>query len=387
MKDLIDKTNPFPKYYQVRELLKQDIDKGKFKPGEMIPSTPQLMQKYSVSQNTVRQAIASLAQKGILYSDHGRGTFVSNLNNIHKDKTETSALIGLLVPSIDRPFVYSEIAASIEVEAHERGYNVLFGNFHHDFVKMKKYIASFAARNVDGIILVPCMTNESTEYEKKNATLIRLLERYSIPFILLDGYSETIKTDSVSMDNERAGFIVTEHLIKQGYKRIAFVKGSYMTSVKDRMKGYAKALNHYGLKFNKNLILKNTASQINSFLSSGSGIDAFVCAHDGIAVKVLEMAGKKGLNVPSDIGVAGFDANASFLNTPIPLTSIHQPVSDIGEKTADLLFDKIEGKRNKVERIFMEPELVVRISSLKNTKNISQIVKFYNEYSKDCMKV
>ncbi|MFA7184749.1 MAG: GntR family transcriptional regulator [Victivallales bacterium] len=370
MANIINNTSPMPKYYQVMELLKKEIDSGKFKRGQALPSNPQLMQKYAVSQNTVRQAIASLVHKGLVYTDHGRGTFVSELNNSGRSRTKTSALIGLLVPSIDRPFIYSGVALAIEAEAHARGYNVLLGNFHHDFVMMKKYIASFVAQNVAGIVLVPCMAKGGdAEYEKKNATLVRLLEKSSIPFVFFDGYLETMKTDCVAMNNEKAGFIATEHLIKQGYKRIAFLKCSYITSVKDRINGYKKALKHYGFKVDEKLIVKNTISGINTLLNADSKVDGIVCVHDGAAVKVLDILRKRKLEAPASIGVVGFDDNAAFLNASMPLTSIRQPLHEIGQQAINLLFDKIEGKTAKAGKIiFTEPELVVRASSLRTLK-------------------
>ncbi len=377
MADIIDNTSPMPKYHQVMELLKKDIESGKYKRGKALPSTPQLMQKYAVSQNTVRQAVASLVQKGLVYTDHGRGTFVSELNN-NSNQANMSSLIGLLVPSIDRPFVYSGVAFEIEAQAHARGYNVLLGNFHHDFIMMKKYIASFVAHNVAGVVLVPCMNKgDNVEYEKKNTTLVKLLEKSSIPFVFFDGYLENMKTDCVTMDNEKAGFIATEHLINQGYKKIAFLKCSYITSVRDRINGYKKALNHYGLKVDEKLIVKNTASGINALLNANLGVDGIVCVNDGVAVQVLDFLRKRKLEVPADIGLVGFDDNAAFLNASVPVTSIRQPLKRIGKEAINLLFNKIEkGTTKSGKIIFTEPELVVRTSSLRTSK-VSQMEECY----------
>ena len=361
MASTIDSRSPLPKYYQLSELLKKEINNGKIKQGEAIPSNPKLMQKYAVSQNTVRQAINMLVQKGLLYTDQGRGTFVSELS-LDAMNNKNSGLIGVIVPSIDKPFIYSGIVFSIESETHRNGYNILLGNTNNDFAKMKRYITSFGKRNVDGIILVSHMTSGDTEYETKNMILIRLMNKMSIPFVFFDGYLDEIETDCVLMDNEKAGFILTEHLIKQGYKRIAFIRSSYMSSVRDRIKGYKKALQQYGLEFNGKQIInkrnfKDIASAYNSLLNSSLNIDSIICVHDDLAVKVL--------SVSSDIGIAGFDDNAASLNTSIPLTSIRQPVGEIGKQAADLIIDKINGKIKKVRKIVLKPELVVRTSSLR----------------------
>jgi LacI family transcriptional regulator len=163
------------------------------------------------------------------------------------------------------------------------------------------------------------------------------------------------------MDNEEAGFILTEHLIKQGYKRIAFIRSSYMSSVRDRIKGYKKALQRYGLEFNEKLVVnkrnfKDIASAYNALLNSSLNVDSIICVHDGLAVKVL--------SVSSDIGIAGFDDNAASLNACMPVTSIRQPVDKIGKQAADLIINKINAKVRKVRKIVLKPELVVRTSSL-----------------------
>ena len=364
MTSITDIKNPVPKYYQLSNILENKISNGKLKKGEAILSNPKLMQKYAVSQNTVRQAINLLVQKGLLYTDQGRGTFVSELN-LDAMNNKNSGLIGLIVPSINRPFIYSEIAFAIESEAHRNGYNILLGNTNNDFAKMKRYIASFGKRNVDGIILVPHMTGRDSEYERKNTVLVRLMNKMSIPFVFFDGYLDEIETDCVLMDNEEAGFILTEHLIKQGYRKIAFIRSSYMSSVRDRIKGYKKALEKYGLKFNEKLIInkrkfKDIASVYNALLNSSLNVDSIICVHDGLAVKVL--------SVSSDIGIAGFDDNAASFNASMPVTSIRQPVNEIGKQAADLIIDKINGKVKKVRRIVLKPELVVRSSSLRTKR-------------------
>jgi len=371
MASITDIKNLIPKYYQLANILEDKINKGNLKQGDMILSNPKLMQKYAVSQNTVRQAIALLVQKGILYTDQGRGTFVSVLSN---NKTKTSALIGLIVSSIDSPFILG-IAFAIESEVHRRGYNILLGNTNSDFRKIKKYITSFAKRNVDGIILVTHTTNKDSEYERKNMTLVRLMKKFSMPFVFFDGYLETIETDCVLIDNEEAGFVLTEHLIKQGYRKIAFIKSSYMTSVRDRIKGYKRALQQYGLKFNKKQIInernfKDITCAVNAMLNSNLNFDSIVCVHDTLAVKVANIIKKKGLNVPCDIGLVGFDDNAVFLNASMPITSIRQPVDKIGIQAADLMIDKIEGKIKKARRIILKSKLVVRASSLRKKRGL-----------------
>ncbi|MFH1905118.1 MAG: GntR family transcriptional regulator [bacterium] len=369
MASITDIKNSIPKYCQLSNILENKISNGELKKGKAIPSNPKLMRKYAVSQNTVRQAINLLVQKGLLYTDQGRGTFVSELSQTAMNN-KNSGLIGVIVPSVDRPFIYSGTAFAIESEAHRKGYNILLGNANNNFVKIKKYITSFARKNVDGIILVPHMTSGDSEYETKNMTLIRLMRKSSIPFVFFDGYLDEIETDCVLTDNEEAGFILTEHLIKQGYKRIAFIRSSYMSSARDRIKGYKKALQRYALEFNEKLIIgkrnfKDIASAVNALLNSSLNVDSIVCVHDGLAVKVLDAVKERGLSVPSDIGIAGFDDNAASLNVSMPLTSIRQPVDETGKQAANLIIDKINKKIKKAKRIVLKPELVVRSSSLR----------------------
>ena len=242
-----DLENHLPKYYQLARIIKRKIEEGKFFPGTPLPSIPSLMKNYQVSQNTVRQAVATLIKEKVIYTDHGRGTFVRT----DYDVKEKSGLIGALFPDLNEPSIFAGVTTAMEKEIYKEGDSLLLGHTDNDYSKAKNYIRLYKEKKIDGLIVVPL---QGEKYEELNLSLLRQIEKESLPYILIDCYLDRYPTDAVVTNNEEMGYLLTKHLLEQGYSRIAFIAGPYGSSMRDRLKGYQKALKEIGISYDENLV-------------------------------------------------------------------------------------------------------------------------------------
>ena len=330
------------------------------------------MREYQISQSTVRQAIDTLSRQGILYSEHGRGTFVHADYGVSK----RTGLIGILVRDLDEPYIWAEVARAVEEEVYQKGGHLLLSHTDNNHQKFKKYLRLYQEKKVDGLIIAPLL---SERYEEINLSLLRQVEKASIPYILVDGYLENYPTDCVTINNEQMGYLLTKHLLEQGYRKIAFIAGSYCSSIRDRLNGYKKALKKSRITYNGNLVsfsksrFQEDAYLLTKNLLEGNGRarsalarekpDAFFGANDVFALGAFKAITEKGLNVPKDVGLVGFDDSTTTLQSKVPLTTVRQPQEKIGKRAAQLLRKRIENPDRKAEKVILPAKLIIRESS------------------------
>ena len=366
--------SPLPKYYQLAQIIKRQIESQKFKPGSPIPSIPSLMKECHVSQSTVRQAIATLVEENILYTDHGRGTFVCPDRNIMKRMD----IIGVLVPDLEQPSIFAEITRVIEEKIYQKDGSLFLSHTDNSYQRFKKYIRLYKEKAVDGLIIVPL---QSKRYEELNLSILHQVEKASIPYILIDEYLESYQADCVIINSEEMGYLLTRHLLEQGYKQIAFIAGPYCPTIRDRLSGYRRAIKESGISFNENLVsfskgrFQEDAYLLAKNLLEGSGRarsslarkkpDAFFGANDAFALGAFKAITENGFNVPKDIGLVGFDDSAIASQLKVPLTTVRQPVKKIGEKAVQLLMKRIENPDKKAEKVILPAKLIIRESSVR----------------------
>ena len=355
--------SPLPRYYQLSRIIKrQVINKKEFSAGSAIPSIPSLMKEYQVSQSTVRQAVGTLVKEGILYTDHGRGTFVRPDHN----SMERTGLIGVLVRDLKEPYIWAEVARAVEEEVYQDGGNLFLSHTDNSYQKFKKYIRFYQERKVDGLIITPLL---SDKYEELNLSILCQVEKASIPYVLIDGYLENHPADCVIINNEEMGYLLTRHLLEQSYRRIAFISGQYCSSIGGRLNGYKKALKEAGIPYNENLVsFSRGRFQENAYLLTKNLLikqnpDAFFGANDVFAASAFKAIEERGLNVPKDIGLVGFDDSTIAYKLKVPLTTVRQPREKIGEKAAQLLKKRMEDPDKKPEKVVVPAKLIIRESS------------------------
>lgn len=282
-------------------------------------------------------------------------------NNIARTLvTKRSYCIGVVIPDIRNTF-FPELIRGIEDTAHQLNYNLIICNTDDDIQKQNKYLDILHKRMVDGIILTASQEEQNQEIFNSNLPLV-LVDR-DIPIGNPVG--------KIMVDNQKGGYMATSYLADKGCKNIVFLSGT-QNSVpsKDRYLGYLKAMAEHGLNADKMEHFGNFKSEfglekMQQLLKQGQKVDGVFCASDVIAIGAIKAIKEFGLRVPQDIKVVGFDDIYFAQYLEPPLTTIAQPIYEIGATSARLLIDYIEDKtQDKDQVILLDTKLVERESAL-----------------------
>lgn len=276
-----------------------------------------------------------------------------------------SDVIGIIVPSLRVTF-FSSVVSGIEQVMNANGYNILLYQSNESNVQESKGIETFLQSRVDGIIA--SITTETSDYSSYEEIITR-----KIPLIFFDRAISQLDVSSVTIDDYKGGFIATEHLIKQGYKRILHITADRDISIfKERLKGYLDALNHYNIPVDEELIVKGNfslefgKSVINEARLKGLVFDAVFALEDYTAMGVLQQLQEYRIKIPQEVAVIGF-ANEAFGSLVSPqLSTIDQQTIVMGKEVAKLFLKlKKTGpyQEEKPEKIVLDPLLIVRASS------------------------
>lgn len=294
----------------------------------------------------VKQAIAELNYRPNLL---GRA--------LRKTKSER---VLVLLPNIANPF-YAEIVKGIEDVANKNGYSIMLCNTDSNLEREKKYIKMLKSHLADGAIL---MASEMTCEELTELS-------HEIPIVQCCEYKVGIPITHVSIDNEMAAYKAVNHLIGLGHKKIAFIgaKNQFLSSSL-RKDGYIRALNEAGIDFDPaycgygDYSYKSGFRIMKQLLSLEARPTAVFCISDLMAVGAIRSAMEEELRVPEDLAVCGFD-NIYFSRMFKPtLTTVSQPMHDLGCTAMEALINIIEEKNTEPMHYFMEHELIIRESTV-----------------------
>ena len=271
-------------------------------------------------------------------------------------KRSQSYLIGISVSQIYDPF-FVELIDALELKLREKGYNIILHNSRYNPLTEWDNVQNFVARQVDGIIIVPIGS--------MNAGRIRKL---NIPTAVITQISEDF--DSVGLNHVQAGKLTGEYFIHHGHRKFGYI-GSLR---EDKFTGFASALYENGFEFDpKNYIELSDDSttnylirqDIDRYLSRHTKLD-FTCVgtyNDTSAVEFMKAARERGIRIPEDISVIGFDD--TYLSKIMGITSVHQPITQMVENTIELLGNRISKNAPAgIVKIQMEPTLIERSSTV-----------------------
>jgi LacI family transcriptional regulator len=268
--------------------------------------------------------------------------------------------IALMVPSVENQ-IFSVITRGVEDTARKNGFTVILCNTDEDMEVEKEYINKLKTRWTDGMIVASML--EFSDH-------IRKLNEEKFPVVLACRYyDDTIS--AVVINNYLAAYDAVSYLIKTGHKNIAIALGRTELSIyENRFKGYKEALRDHGMELDPDLIIQET-NGTNSFyyltqalLKSGKHVDAIFATSDPKAIVIMRSIHDLGLKIPQDISVMGFDnIEMSALMEP-PLSTVSQPLYEIGALSAKKLIDLIKGKGPSKPTIdILKTDLIIRKST------------------------
>ena len=339
-----------PRYRQIFLTLQNDIAAGRYQADRKFPSEASLVKRFSASRITVGRAVRELQQIGLVDRIAGSGTYVRSARVLE------SPVFGLIIPNLGETEIFEPICRAIAA-APEGANHALLWPQGNDAVELARQCVS---RSVAGVFFAPI--EMVTESHSINRQVLKILRDAAIPVVLLDRRPDDVSPrdhfDLVGIDNHRAGFLAAAHLLQLGARRIAFVayRGQALT-VRARVQGYRDALadlDHrppHVFYLNPERPLETTA-----------GFDAFVCANDRVAGRLMHALLARGVRIPQDVRIVGIDDVNYAALLPIPLTTIHQPCRELGETALRLMLDRLDHPHMPARDVLLDCSLVVRQS-------------------------
>lgn len=277
-------------------------------------------------------------------------------------RTRTTKLFGLVFSSLANP-IYTRIVVAIEERAHELGYDVLLAHTLNVPEREEACIRRFLSRRVDGLFIAP-VYRIATE-----ARIYQELQSRGVPLVLL-GHPAPFCSQFVSVESDDVlgGYAATQHLLKLGHKRIAFLTGPPATPwTEERLEGYRRALREAGLEFDDKLIFQagrtmdDGATAALQMLNESSDATAIIAVNDVVAVGCAETLLNQGLRIPDDISVVGFGNVMVGTHFRVPLTTLRQPKFRLGSAAMDAMQQLLRGNRPESRRL--PAELIIRAST------------------------
>lgn len=271
--------------------------------------------------------------------------------------------IGLLIPSISNPFM-AEVARSIEDHVKKFGFSLMVCSTDNNLDNEIEYISILQQKYVDGIIIATGL---------KNHGAIRELINDEIPVALLSRDIPSLAVDTVLVDDFLGGYEAAQYLMSLGHRKIAMITESMNLSVvKARIQGYRQALEEAGLEYDEGLVLLNNTTfeagkhATRELLSLPEPPTAIFASTEFLAIGAIKSARELGVHVPNDLSIVGFDDTILSTVCDPALTTIAQPIQEMGKRVVELLVEEIEKPKEIKQRIVLSPKLVVRESTSRN---------------------
>lgn len=354
-----------PKYQRVYRALQREIHTGRWKGGDRLPSEAELVRRFGASRITVGRAVRDLQREGIVERRAGSGTYVKG------PRAGAAALsFGLLIPDLGDTEIFEPICQGMMASPLARQHALLWGSF--SAAKSKEERAwelcqQYIERKVSGVFFAPLELTAGKD--DVNRRIARALDDARIPIVLLDRtvlpYPQRGHHDLVGIDNRRAGFLVTDHLLRLGCRRIAFVGlPNAAATVDAREAGYREALHVSRVPFDPAFVhrLDPVETSVVAHLMESSRPEGIVCANDWTAARLMHTLLRLGLALPRDVRLVGIDDLEYASLLPVPLTTLRQPTAELGAAALAAMLDRVVRTDLPTRDILLNGELVVRES-------------------------
>ena len=283
-------------------------------------------------------------------------------NTIAKSlKEKKTKIIGVLIPSFSLPF-YATAICGIQEQVSKNGYNLMICQSNETYTDEVNCLKALISCKVDGIIM--SVSSETVS----NNHIVQLIEK-GIPVVLFNR-TTSLDISTVKVDDYGGAYQMTEHLISRGYKKIFYISGPpNLLLSQHRLAGFKDAMYVNKIDVTDNMVIPSSFTiesgkdSVAGILSGGEKPDAIYCVCDIVAFGVIQYLNEHGYSIPKDIAVAGYtDEPAASLIHP-SLTTIRQPIKEIGIKAAELLFRQLKYSNYTPVMITMPVQLMVREST------------------------
>jgi|APCry1669192319_1035405.scaffolds.fasta_scaffold28055_1 LacI family transcriptional regulator len=317
-----------------------------------------LRDSYEISDETKKKVIAKAQLMG--YNPNPYAGFLRN----QKSKT-----IAIVVPELTNNYFVQAISGAESI-AQEYNYHILIYTTNDHKEKEASILNHLINGRVDGVLM--SVSSNTSQYAHINELI-----QAGVPVVFFDRICHEIETAKITTNDFASGFMATEHLIKVGCKKIAYLSISEHLSIDHKRKqGYLEALNKHDLKFDPTLIIqcgteeKQNVQKIKKILTGNNKPDGIFASVERLALTTYHVCNSNKINIPKDLKVISFSnlRTADLLNPS--LTTITQPAFEIGKEAAVILFKHLAKRKSIIanENIVINSELIVRGSTSLKTK-------------------
>jgi Transcriptional regulators len=339
----------------------------KMGPNEKLPSRNTISTELNVARITIDRAVSELIGEGYLYAIDGSGTYVAEINENAQNTHVTSW--GVIFPHIDN-YIFPELLKGIEDVAHKNNINIIVSSTDNDSAREERCIKNLISSKVKGIIFVPSIYEDSS-----CNTAYSLLKQSNIPFVFCVRDVKGINAPKVISNDFYGSLMATKHLIEHKQIPIAFISQKRYSTIEQRLQGYISALFEAGIGLQNEYIhihsdyneKEAAIAGVNQLMSLDVPPKALVCFNDIIAYNAYNTLKERGLKVPEDITIVGYDDSFICEMMDIKLTSVRYPKYTTGLKAAELLLGILDNRGEEPSTsnysnnlTILMPELVIR---------------------------
>ena len=268
-----------------------------------------------------------------------------------------SNLIGVLVPNLTNGYI-SEIIRGVDEELAKSNHNLILYTTHRHSGKESTYVASIMNGAADGLLLVVPLV--STSY-------LDALRDQVFPYVLIDQFDLTERSSMVNCTNWQGAYEAVKYLIELGHERIAFITGlTGLHSATARLDGYRTALSDHSISFRHEYVAEGNFLEESGYDATQKLLDlpepptAIMAGNDLSAFGAIEAIRQRGLRIPEDISLVGFDDIPQASITYPKLTTVRQPLEQMGRVGVNLLLERIENPAGGMRQVTLATQLVIR---------------------------
>lgn len=352
------------KYEIVENWIKSKIESGMMIPGDKLPSESELMRQFGVSRNAVRQATNKLIKDDFLESRQGIGYFVMKRN------TGKSTEIGFICYRTSS-YIFPHIIHGANKIIQKNGFHLLLQESWYDLNVEKNLLINLEKKGVCGVVITPVYGTG----EYNNVALLEKLESRGIPVVLLDSFFPEYSFSSVSLSDERAGWMAAKHLWTNGHHNVGIIYSKNYFPKILRRDGALRFFREHGSPVKEELVLgiegqtsaKTVYGEIRRILKELQALpSAFICSSDDEAMILIHQLKKHGLSVPEDVSVISFDNSDVSRYSHPRLTTMNHPSEYMGEKVASVLLERINHPQIRLKSHTFIDSYVVNRDSVKD---------------------
>ncbi len=298
-----------------------------------------------ISKKTRELILKTCEERGYIPNSSARSLILNKTN-----------MIGLLIPDITNQY-YAYVSKGVSSYLEKLGYGLVLCNSDRNKENETRYINFLSQRRVDGIIIIP-VKPKATDYKQ-------IID--NMPLVMVDNYVNDLEISYVGNDNYAGARKIVSHMLRQGYKKIGVILGDESSSASnERLKAYKDVLIENNIEIVNELLLTSKATFEDGFKLSKILIDqkveAIFAINDTVAMGVMKYCHINNIQIPRDLGIAGYDDIEQAAMLPVPLTTIHQRKFQLGKIAAKILIDEINNNESAKQKIILQPELIIRKS-------------------------